>query len=114
MVTKTQIAQKLRRRTIYSFVDLLILAELKNGSSTTCDDIVRFIHRKFDVTVGPGTVYAYLYSLELDELITGNFVPKKHVRAEMVYRITEKGKEGISKAIKQRDAILNTIMKILK
>lgn len=114
LALKTQIVQKLRRKMICSFCDLLILAKLKNGFSMSCDDIIKFINHKFGVMISPGTVYAHLYSLEQDRLLNGYFNPKKYAHAQRVYKITEKGKRSISEIIKERNMLQETVVEILK
>lgn len=114
MVPNSQIVQKLYRRIIYSFTDFLILAKLKDGLSLSCDDMIRFIHRKFGVKVSPGTVYAHLYSLEQDRFLTGYFDTKKHAHAQRAYKITEEGKQSISEIIKQQNVLMDAIAGILR
>lgn len=114
MGRNSQIAQKSRRRIIYSFADFLILAKLKDGLSMSCDDIIKFIHRKFGVRVSPGTVYAHLYSLEQDRLLTGYFDTKKYAHAQRAYKITEEGEQRIGEIIKQQNVLLDTIAEILR
>jgi len=80
----------------------------------SCSNIIGFIHRKFGITISPGTVYAHLYTLERDGLITGHFVTKKYASVQKGYRITEKGKEIIKKATEQQSGIQNMVAKILK
>jgi len=114
MVLKSQMAQKLRKIMICSFCDLLILARLKNGFSMSCDDIIKFINRKFGVMVSPGTVYAHLYSLEQNRLLNGYFNRKKYARVQRVYKITERGKQRINEVTIQQNTLQDTISEILK
>lgn len=114
MAPNSQIAQKLYRRTIYSFADFLVLAKLKDGLSMSCDDMIRFIHRRFGVKVSPGTVYAHLYSLEQNRLLTGYFDTKKYAHAQRTYTITEEGKQSISEIIKQQNVLMDAIAGILR
>jgi DNA-binding PadR family transcriptional regulator len=61
-------AEKLRRKTLKSFLDILILEELRK-SSLSGYDIIDLIHKKFGILVSSGTVYSLLYSMERDGLI---------------------------------------------
>lgn len=81
-------AEKLRRRVIKSFMDILILAELRK-SSLSGYDIIDLIHKKFGILVSSGTVYSLLYSLERDDLIKGLWNQRKRV-----YILTEKGEQN--------------------
>jgi len=83
-----KIAEKLQRRVIKSFMDILILAELKKGSLSGYD-IIGLIHKKFGILVSSGTVYSLLYSLERNGLIKGVWNQRKRV-----YILTEKGEQN--------------------
>ncbi|MEM2367782.1 MAG: hypothetical protein QXS01_05130 [Candidatus Bathyarchaeia archaeon] len=58
-----KILKKLYERIIKNFMDIIILAELRNGSNERLRRI-SFIHNKFHLLVSSGTVYSLLYSLE--------------------------------------------------
>jgi len=85
LATKT--AEKLRRRAIKSFMDILILAELRKGSLSGYD-IIGLIHKRFGILTSSGTVYSLLYSLERDGLIKGVQNQRKRV-----YTLTQKGEQ---------------------
>jgi len=84
----TKIAEKLHRRVIKSFMDILILAELKNGSMSGYD-IIDVIHKKFGILMSSGTIYSLLYSMERDGLIKGIWNQRKRV-----YTLAEKGEQN--------------------
>jgi len=84
----TKIAEKLRKRAIKSFMDILILAELKRGSLSGYD-IIDLIHKRFGILMSSGTIYSLLYSLERDGLIKGVWNQRKRV-----YILTEKGEQN--------------------
>ena len=72
-----QIVEKLHKRSVKSFMDILILAELENRPMSGYDAIA-LIHNKFDVLVSAGTVYSLLYSLartQLSFIFRQRFVP---------------------------------------
>jgi len=81
--------ENLRRRTIKTFMDILILAELQEKPLSGYD-IISLIHRKFNVLVSSGTVYSLLYSLERKGLVTADMDQRKRV-----YTLTEKGKQTL-------------------
>ena len=81
--------ENLRRRTIKTFMDILILAELQDKPLSGYD-IISLIHRKFNVLVSSGTVYSLLYSLERKGLVTADMDQRKRV-----YTLTEKGEQTL-------------------
>jgi len=97
MIVKT--TEKLRRRTIKSFMDIFILTELKNKSMSGYDAISH-IHKRFGILMSSGTVYNLLYSLERDGLIKGIWNQRKRV-----YILTEKGEQNIKVITKANEKI---------
>ncbi|MDH5690107.1 MAG: PadR family transcriptional regulator [Candidatus Bathyarchaeota archaeon] len=85
----SKIVENLRRRTIKTFMDMLILAELQDKPLSGYD-IISLIHRKFNVLVSSGTVYSLLYSLERKGLVTADMDQRKRV-----YSLTEKGEQTL-------------------
>jgi len=81
--------ENLRRRTIKTFMDMLILAELQEKPLSGYD-IISLIHKRFNVLVSSGTVYSLLYSLERKGLVTADMDQRKRV-----YTLTEKGKQTL-------------------
>jgi DNA-binding PadR family transcriptional regulator len=85
----SKIVENLRRRTIKTFMDMLILAELQEKPLSGYD-IISLIHRRFNVLVSSGTVYSLLYSLERKGLVTADMDHRKRV-----YTLTEKGEQTL-------------------
>jgi len=83
-------AEKLRRRVIKNFMDILVLTEMKRRSMSGYD-VIGLIHKRFDVLVSSGTVYSLLYSLERD-----GWIKATDNRGKRVYALTEKGERDIS------------------
>ena len=79
------LVETLQRRVIQDFMDIFILAEMKECSLSGYD-CIGFIHRRFDLLVSSGTVYSLLYSMERDGWIRGVWNERKRV-----YELTEKG-----------------------
>ncbi|MFQ6068368.1 MAG: PadR family transcriptional regulator [Candidatus Bathyarchaeia archaeon] len=99
----TKIVEELRKRVIKSFLDILILVELKKGCISGYDVLSR-IHKKYGVLMSSGTVYSMLYSLERNGLIRGTWNQRKRV-----YTLTEKGKQDmqiVTKANKEIQSFL--------
>lgn len=101
-----QILEKLHRRLIKSFMDILILAELENRPMSGYATIA-FIHNKFGVLVSAGTVYSLLRSLERDEMIKA-WIDK----SKRIYTLTKKGKKTIN-AIRNANNEIQNILKDL-
>lgn len=104
MVVNT--AEKLRRRVIKNFMDILILTELKKESLSGYD-VMGLIHKKFDVLISSGTVYSLLYSLERQGLIKG--VQNQRTRT---YELTEKGERDMQLVTKANEEIQNFLRNI--
>ena len=85
----TKIVENLRRRTIKTFMDMLVLAELQEKPLSGYD-IITLIHKKFNVLVSSGTVYSLLYSLERKGLVNAEIDQRKRV-----YTLTDKGEKTL-------------------
>ena len=85
----SKIVENLRRRTIKTFMDMLILAELQEKPLSGYD-IIGLVHRRFNVLVSSGTVYSLLYSLERKGLVTADMEQRKRV-----YTLTSKGEQTL-------------------
>jgi len=97
----SEIIERLRKRTLQNFMDLLILAEMKKGSLSGYD-VIGLVHKKFDLLVSSGTVYSLLYSLERDGLIKGVWDHRKRV-----YELSEKGEQNIEVITKVNEEAKN-------
>lgn len=75
-------------RFVKGFMDLIVLAELDEGRSTSGYDCIDLIRNKFHVSVSPGKVYSLLRAMERDGLIESS-----HIKRRRIYTITDKGKE---------------------
>lgn len=85
----TKIVENLRRRTIKTFMDMLILAELQQKPLSGYD-IISLVHKRFNVLVSSGTVYSLLYSLERKGLVNADMDQRKRV-----YTLTDKGEKTL-------------------
>jgi len=100
--------KQMHERIIKNFLDIIVLAELRNGPISGYDAI-SFIHNKFQLLVSSGTVYSLLYSLERNGLIQGTWNERKRV-----YKLTEKGEKTIETILNANDRIQNFITTLLK
>ena len=55
--------RKIHERTVKSFLDIFILAEVSDRPLSGYD-LVGLIHKKFNLLMSSGTIYSILYSLE--------------------------------------------------
>ena len=70
--------ESMRERFFKKLIDVFVLVELKKKSMSGYD-VISMLHKKYDVLVSPGTVYALLYSLEREGLIQGRWDEKKRI-----------------------------------
>jgi DNA-binding PadR family transcriptional regulator len=105
-MSSSNLVEKLQRRVVHDFMDILILAEMK-GDSLSGYDAINLIHREFGVLVSSGTVYSLLYSLERDGLIRGAWNDRKRV-----YELTEKGERNMEAIAKVNEEVQNFLRRI--
>jgi DNA-binding PadR family transcriptional regulator len=94
----------MRERLVTDFLDTLILLKMKN-KPLTGNDIISYVHKRFDVLVRLGTVYSCLHHLEKEELIIG-----KSGLNERIYSLTEKGRETAESWLSMRNDILGIVV----
>lgn len=102
-----KITEKLRKRVIKNFIDILVLTKLRN-SPMSGYDVISYIHKRFGILVSSGTVYSLLYSLERQGLIKGAINGRKRV-----YRLTEKSEQDLESIKKTGGEIQNLLRNIL-
>ena len=107
-IMEANVLKRMHERIIKNFMDILILAELKNGALSGYD-VIAFIHNKFHLLVSSGTVYSLLYSLERNGLIEGKWNERKRV-----YKLTDKGDRTIQTILNANDKIQYLIKNLLK
>ena len=104
----TQVLREMYERVVKNFMDVLVMAELRNNPLSGYD-VISLIHKKFNLLVSSGTVYSLLYSLERDGLIEGKFNDRKRV-----YVLTEKGERTISAILSANDQIQNMLVNLFR
>ena len=104
-----EILKKIHRRVVKSFLDIIVLTELRNGYPMSGYDIIEHIHDRFSILVSSGSVYSLLYSLEREGLIEGMWTKRKRV-----YKLTEKGDRRIAAILNLDDKIKVLLMNLLK
>ena len=104
---ESEVLKKMHRRIVKSFMDIFILAELRN-SPMSGYDVIAYIHNKFGILVSSGTVYSLLYSMERDKLIRGIWAKRKRV-----YELTENGERNIEAILNANDKIKSLMTNLL-
>ena len=107
--SEAQIVKKLNERIIKNFLDIIIMAELRNGPLSGYD-IISYVHNKFHLLVSSGTIYSLLYSVERNSLIEGVWDERKRI-----YQLTEKGQQTIAtmlNADKEIRAFVGSFLKV--
>jgi len=98
-VSASDLVEKLHRKTVKNFMDILILGEMKR-SVVSGYDVISIIHKRFGILLSSGTVYSTLYSLERRGLIRGTWNNRKRV-----YALTEKTEQNMDAVIKAKKEI---------
>lgn len=106
MTPPSKLVEKLRKRVIQNFMDILVLTEMKKGSLSGYD-VIALLHRRFGILLSSGTIYSLLYSLERDGLIKGVWNQRKRV-----YALTEQGEQNIKAITKANEEIQNFLRNI--
>ena len=104
---ESEVLKKMHRRIVKSFMDIIILAELRDTPMSGYD-VIAFIHNRFGILVSSGTVYSLLYSLERENMINGIWAKRKRV-----YELTEKGERTIEAILNANDKIKGLMTNLL-
>lgn len=103
---ESEILERMNRRIVKNFLDMVILMELRK-SSMSGYDVISFVHNKFRMLMSSGTVYSHLYFLERNGLIKGESSQRKRV-----YTLTEQGKETVKTFLNAKDKILGLVLNL--
>ena len=107
MGASSKFIEKLRKRVIQNFMDILILTEMQKGHPLSGYDVIGFLHHKYGILVSSGTVYSLMYSLERDGLIKGVWENRKRM-----YELDENAEQNIKTIIKTSGEIENLLRNI--
>jgi len=105
---EAQMLDEMNERMVKNFIDVLIMARLKNGPMSGYD-LITFIDRKFQILLSSGTVYATLYYMERSGLIEDRKVERKRV-----WVLTDKGKETIRAIFNSKNKILGFMVNLFE
>jgi DNA-binding PadR family transcriptional regulator len=106
--SEARIIKRMHERVIKSFMDTIIMTELRNGPISGYD-VISFIHNRFGFLASSGTVYSLLYSLERNGLVEGVWIERKRV-----YKLTERGAKTIRTILNSQDKIKGFMSTILQ
>ena len=102
-----EVLREMRERIVKGFIDVVVMAELRNGPMSGYD-VIGLIHKRFGILVSSGTIYSLLYSMEREGLIRGTFSRRKRI-----YSLTDKGRKNIEIVLNANDVIQRFVTKVL-
>jgi DNA-binding PadR family transcriptional regulator len=105
---EARLLREMRERVIKTFMDVIIMTELRNGPLSGYD-VISYINAKFHLLVSSGTVYSLLYSLERNGQVEGVWRERKRT-----YKLTDKGEETISTILNTQERIKAFLSDIFK
>jgi DNA-binding PadR family transcriptional regulator len=103
---ESAILEKMQRKVVKTFLDMLILLELRNGSLSD-HDVVSFINKRFNVSMSTGTIHSCLSYLRREGLIMEDVAHKRKV-----YRLTEEGKQTAEALLRMKEKILGLVVNL--
>jgi DNA-binding PadR family transcriptional regulator len=103
------IVEVMYERFLKEFIDVLIMVKLSEEGEASGYDLLSYFHRKFDLLVSPGTVYAMLYSMERNDIVKARGDNRKRI-----YSLTPKGKSTIQAISEASDDLGRFFPSILK
>jgi DNA-binding PadR family transcriptional regulator len=105
---QSKILMEMHRRMIKDFLDIIILARLRNAKLLSGYEIMGLIHQKFGFLISSGTVYSLLYSMERKGLIKGELTDGKRI-----YVLTDQGKGVIDDILGSKEELLKFVRTLL-
>jgi DNA-binding PadR family transcriptional regulator len=105
---EARIFREMHERVIKSFMDVIIMTELRKGPLSGYD-VISYINAKFNLLVSSGTVYSLLYSLERNGQVEGVWKERKRT-----HKLTDKGEETISTILNAQEKIKAFLSDIFK
>jgi len=103
---ESETLNRMHRRIVQNFLDVIILMELKRHQLSGYD-VISLVHNKFHILLSSGGIYSCLYTLEREGLIKGKYDSKKRV-----YALTERGKETAMLLSKAKDKISRLVFNL--
>ena len=103
---ESEILDQVHKRIVRSFLDIVILMELRKHPMGGYDAI-SFINNKFHILLSSGTIYSNLYFLEINGLAKG-----EEIQGRKVYTLTEQGEETVKAFLNSKDKILGMVLNL--
>jgi DNA-binding PadR family transcriptional regulator len=94
-----KIKEKLTRRTITNFLDLIIIRHFQKKPFSGYD-ATKFINKQFNIVLSPGTVYSTLHAMERDGMLESAMRNNK-----TVFKATVKGLQ-VDRLLESSDQIV--------
>jgi DNA-binding PadR family transcriptional regulator len=95
-----KLLKEMQTRMIKNFLDIIILAKLRDESALSGYDAVNLIHKKFGILISSGSIYSLLLHMERKGLIKGSWSQRKRI-----YTLTDKGIRTIDSIKKSKEEI---------
>jgi DNA-binding PadR family transcriptional regulator len=105
---QSKILMETHRKIVKDFLDIIILARLRNAELLSGYEIMGLIHQKLGFLISSGTVYSLLYSMERKGLIKGELTDGKRV-----YALTDQGKSVIDAILGSKEELLRFVRSLL-
>ena len=105
---ESEVIHAMNERITQSFLDVLILLELRKEGALDDHDIIARIQNKFQLAKKPEGVLSVLDLLEKNELIIRRYTEKS-----MIFALTDKGLQRVNAVLRLRDKILGLVLNML-
>jgi len=99
-----KILGEMQRHIVRSFLDTIILSEIKKAEYIGGYTLMGVVRKKFGFLMSAGTIYTHLYSLERKNLIKGAISGETRK-----YALTKKGTDTIDSIVESKGHLINFI-----
>lgn len=106
---ESQTEKEMRERLVKSFLDVIILFELRKSKHLSGYDVLELVHAKFLMFVSPGSIYSLLYAMERKGLISSDYDEGKRV-----YMLAEKGSSTLQAIVESKEEIQRFFQTLLQ
>ena len=110
---EARVVRKLQERILKSFMDVIVMALLKDGWATGYD-IIKKIQGRYEIIMSSGTIYSMLYNMERHGLLSGSWEYEDNKAGKRVYKLTDEGKKTLEVLTVSYDKIKGFMAEILK
>ncbi len=103
---EVKVIRKFNERILNCFLDVVVLNQIEKQALSGYD-LIGHIFRSYGILMSPGTVYATMYSLERDGLVSSFFDGRKKV-----FRLTERGNMTLE-VVRYSPEVKNFMIKVI-